>query len=104
MCPMFDVGCPSCGWEDEVFTHHDLPGCPKCGAATNKVWRSGSFPGVLADSIPGGMVIENLSSTPITVYSHSEHRAVMAAHGAKLKVRHVGVQGSDKSPHTSRWV
>ena len=80
--PVFDVSC-RCGWEaDDVFTHNALPACPKCGGSTNKVWKTGAFPNVIDDSIPGGMTIENLTPTPITVYSKSEHRAVMAAHGA----------------------
>ena len=103
--PMFDVGCPSCGWEAiDVFTHKALPACPQCGSATNKLWKTGSFPGVIDDTIIGGLTVENLGPTPITFQSKSEHRAYLKAHGYSQKVRHVGVQGSDKSPHTSRWV
>lgn len=102
--PIFDLACTACDWSrDDTFIVHALPVCPTCGSPTEKRWTSG-FPAVIDDSIPGGLTIENLSAQPITVYSKSEHRIVMKQHGASLKVRHVGVPGSDKSPHTSRWV
>jgi hypothetical protein len=102
--PVFDISC-ICGWTaDDVFTHHDLPACPQCGGATNKLWKTGSFPGVIDDTYPGGLTVENLGPTPITFESRSDHRAYLKAHGFSPKVQHRGVQGSDKNPHTSRWV
>lgn len=103
--PMFDVSCPKCDWEaEDVFTHKDLPACPQCGSATNKVWRTA--PTVIDDTIIGGETIENLAPNPITFYSRSEKRDYLRAHGIHQKVRHVGTpgEGSDKSPHTSRWI
>lgn len=59
---------------------------------------------VIDDSIPGGMVIENMGPTPLTFYSKSDYRREMKARGLVNKVEHVGVPGTDKSPHTQRWV
>lgn len=59
---------------------------------------------VVADSIPGGMTIENMTAVPETFYSKSDWRRRMKELGLINKVEHVGVPGSDKSPHTQRWV
>ena len=59
---------------------------------------------VVADTIPGGMVIENLSPHPQTFYSKSDFKAAMAAAGVEQHVQHRGLPGSDKSPHTQRFV
>lgn len=59
---------------------------------------------MIEDSIPNGMVIENLSAKPQTFYSKSAYREACAAAGVVNKVQHVPKQGSDKSDHTSRWV
>jgi len=100
--PMFDISC-RCGWTaDDVFTHRDLPACPECGGETNKLWKTGAFPNVIDDTI--NETVENLASTPITFTSRSEKRLYLKQHGISEKVRHVGVQGSDRNPHTSRWV
>jgi len=56
------------------------------------------------DSIPGGMVIENLGPHPQTFYSRSEFKRAMDAAGVEQHVRHVPKPGSDKSDHTTRWV
>ena len=56
------------------------------------------------DSIPGGMVIENLSPRPQKFYSKSEFKRAMELAGVEQKVHHVGLQGSDKNPHTQRWI
>lgn len=59
---------------------------------------------VIDDSLPGGMVIENMGPTPLTFYSKSDYRREMKARGLINKVEHVGVPGTDKSPMTSRWI
>ena len=60
---------------------------------------------VVDDSIPGGMTVENMGTpTPQTFYSKSEWRRAMKERGLVNMVRHVPEQGSDKSPHTQRWV
>lgn len=103
MCPIFDISCV-CGWTaDDVFTHRDLPACPTCGGPTNKLWKTGSFPGVIDDTIHE--TIENLTPTPITFTSRSEKGRWLKEHGFRPMVRHKGTpgEGSDKSAHTSRW-
>ena len=59
---------------------------------------------VVSDSIPGGMILENLGPTPVRVDSHSDRRHLMALKGLTEKVRHTPLQGTDKSPHTTRWI
>ena len=100
--PMYDVRCAN-GHEDEHFAWRDteLRPCATCGAAVTREYRSVAH--VVRDSIPGGMVIENLRATPIRFDSHSERRRYMKEHGFTEHVEHVGVPGTDKSPQTSRW-
>ena len=88
---MDDCTCEKCG---RVLAIGDWPMCPH-GRPSFKVFQ---------DSIPGGLVIENLGPKPVKVYSHSERKDIMRANGLSESVRHVGERGSDKSPHTSRWV
>lgn len=63
---------------------------------------------VVADEIPGGMEIRhglcNEDGSPRRYYSKSEMAAEAKRRGLTNYVRHVGLKGSDKSPHTTRWV
>lgn len=103
--PTFDGKCEACGVEAvDVFTWKDLPPCPNCGGTLVKLWRQGSFPNVIDDTYIGGLTVENLGPTPITFQSRSEHRDYLKANGFGQPVKHVGSPGSDKSPHTSRWI
>lgn len=86
--------------------------CDKCG----EEYEIGAWPfcphgefnpdhlAVIDDSIPGGMVIENMGHEPMTFYSKSEWKAECRRRGLINRVEHVGVPGSDKSPATTRWV
>lgn len=56
------------------------------------------------DSIPGGVLIENLTAQPKRFYSHTEIKDQMRASGVERHVKHRGAPGSDKSPHTQRWI
>lgn len=89
--------CPECG---ELLLVGQWPFC-KPGRGHDPFVAS--HLAVVQDSIPGGLVIENMSSTPITVYSKSDYKREMKARGLVNKVEHVGVPGTDKSPHTTRW-
>lgn len=101
--PRFDQHCLVCPWEDEIVVRWDEhPICPACGGSTERLWRSSAA--VIRDTIPGGVVIENLDHLPVTVYSQSQLKREMAQRGLQPMVRHVGLQGSDKSPQTSRWI
>lgn len=85
--------------------------CEKCGQVINP----GAFPfcphgqksevafGVKGDEYPGGIWIENLGPKPVKVYSETERRMIMKKRGLVEFVRHTGVPGSDKSPHTTNW-
>lgn len=84
--------CDDCGIPMQIG---DWPFCPH-GPARNYT--------IVPDSIPGGVVIENLSSTPKRYYSRSEIKLACEVAGVKPMVRHVGAPGSDKSPYTTRWV
>jgi hypothetical protein len=53
---------------------------------------------VVADAIPGGLVIENLGPEPVKVYSETERRKIMKERGLVDAVRH-----RPGSPLTSNW-
>lgn len=78
--------CNKCG---RVMAVSDWPWCPhERGAAA-----------IQPDAIPGGMWVENGLPQPTKVYSHSEHRALLAAHGCEIRAKWAG-------PHDkimSRW-
>lgn len=99
----YDQHCPTCGWTAEIYAMpHVHPECPRCGGPTERIYLGGYS--VIGDEIPGGLVVENLGHEPVTVYSKSELKLEAEKRGLTQMVRHVGTQGSDKSPHTTRWV
>jgi hypothetical protein len=63
--------------------------CPSCGASVELVWRQ-STQSIVTDDIPGGMWVENGFDRPIKVYSHSEHRARLAAEGCEIRAKWAG--------------
>jgi hypothetical protein len=83
--------CPKC---NAVIKIGDFPFCPHT-AGTNNVLGD--------DPYIGGVVLEHLGDKPITVYSRAERAAAIKASGHYEFVRHVPLQGSDKSPHTVDW-
>lgn len=104
--PIYSFRClsDSCGKiEDHLVKYGNTPTCRDCGNSTEKVWV-GSMPNIIDDTI--NETIENLSATPQHFTSRSEKRIWLKSHGFEEHVRHVGLpgEGSDKSPHTSRWV
>jgi len=92
--------CDKCG---HPFMIGDWPFCP----------HGESHGGAIRDDIPGGVLLENYGPHPVRVYSHSERKRLMAqpridpVTGKEYRlsefVRHVGVPGTDKSPHTTDW-
>lgn len=104
--PLYDIQCRTCAHTFEAFVWYHTQAkkvpCRQCGARTTVVWRSA--PHMRPDTIPGGKVIENLTPTPVRYDSHSAIKRAMEAAGVESKVQHIGTPGSDKSPHTSRWV
>lgn len=85
--------CDDCGNEIGVGS---WPFCPDHGKPRNFT--------MIKDEIPGGIWLENLGPEPVKVHSHSERKAIMRANGLQEAVRHVGLQGSDKNPNTTRWI
>lgn len=104
--PIFEYSCSSCGHSWERFTHKrdELPPCENCGAPTQKI-HTGNV-NVVPDTIPGGLMVENMSATPIRVDSKSEFKLELAKRNmtssgvdglGSSRFRHVGDQGSDKA-------
>jgi hypothetical protein len=99
-----DLKCTACDWTKR--DHWDrrgaaYPACETCGAATERAWLMGSFPAIHGDEMD--FTDHNMTSQPIRFTSKSERRRVMKQLGIQEKIRHVGVQGGDRSPHTTRW-
>lgn len=101
MLKTYDQGCMACEWLGEIWTEpYTHPPCPACGGMTERRWRR---LGIIRDEIPGGQWIENLGHEPVKVYSQSELKAKAAERGLELRVKHVPVPGTDKSPYTTSW-
>jgi hypothetical protein len=83
--------CEKCGKELVVG---EWPFCPH-GFGANSV---------AGDDIPGGFVQENFGDKPEIFYSKKAMARRAKELGLESFVRHVGTNGTDKSPHTSRWV
>lgn len=106
--PVFNYACTGdCAHVWEAFTHHRdvLPACPICGGAAEKI-HTGTVT-VIPDTIPGGMMIENIASTPMRFDSKSEFKLELAKRGMQSsgmqglgssQFRHMGDpgEGSDK--------
>jgi hypothetical protein len=65
------------------------PPCAQCNGATEYIWRSNPASIQTDESFIGGKVIENLSHTPITVYSRTELKQAMEKHNAQQKIKWV---------------
>lgn len=107
--PMYDVLC-GVGHETEQFAWSAdrlrpcawATGSFVCGAAV----KLGALRGVAhvhQDTFTGGLVVENWGPTPVRVDSKSDWRREMKARGFVHRDEHVGVPGTDKSPHTQVW-
>lgn len=102
--PKYDQHCLACGKVYEIACEPFVnPPCIACRGATERIFLPGTYE-IQGDEIPGGLVVENLGPEPVRVYSKSELRREVEARGLVPSVRHVGVPGSDKSPHTQRFV
>src|SRR5262245_54954004 len=109
--PMYDFECqcPTCQHTFErLVPLGEMPRCPECGNATEKVWMS-KPPADIPDEIPGGYEVKhgicNKDGSPRRYYSKSEMAAEAKRRGLVNYVRHqTEGTGSDKSKHTSRWI
>lgn len=101
--PMYDFKCCACEHTFESLRRISDPNppCRECGGTTEKILLKA--PGVVADSVPGGFVVENIGNRPMKFESKSELKRELDRRGLEQKVRHVGAPGSDKSPHTTSW-
>jgi hypothetical protein len=101
--PRYDQICKSCkAWREILAAPGEHPPCPECGGETERFYIRGyDFQG---DEFVGGLTVENLGHEPVKVYSKSELKAECEKRGVEQMVRHVPVPGSDKSPHTQRFV
>lgn len=111
--PLYDTECRVCGnVHIDVFCGIDVhPPCILCNGPTHRVWTSQKSQAI-GDDIPGGIVLENVGPNPMKFYSHSELRRYLRQPRQDKNgntyyltpfVRHVGVPGTDKSPHTTNW-
>lgn len=69
--------CPTC---NQPFEIGDWPFCPH-GRGVGRYHQ---------DEVPGGFVVENGFDTPTRFYSHSEHRAALAARGLEIGAKWAG--------------
>ena len=100
--PLYDRNC-ACGWQavdvwEAVYT--PARACPQCGGDTQRAWLS-KPPMVVGDECD--FVQRNGLKEPRRFRSKQEHRRWLKANGYVVNDAHVGVPGSDKSPHTTSW-
>jgi hypothetical protein len=93
--------------ERDRHDNYVYPPCPKCGYTLSRV-HLGTSAGVKADSIPGGLYIENAlchkDGTPRRFDSHTDLNRAAKAEGWTNHVEHQGSKSGDKSKHTQRFV
>lgn len=65
--------------------------------------RDARFPNVIADSVPGGFVVENMTREPETFYSKSDHRRRVKELGLRIRDEHAPPPGTDKAKHSVKW-
>jgi hypothetical protein len=103
--------CESCSHRERVlgWNYDAAPECPEGhGSLTIDHGQHGQSAGVIPDQIPGGVEVKhgicNPDGTPRRYYSKSEMAREAYKRGLTNHVEHVPMRGSDKSPHTTRWI
>jgi hypothetical protein len=108
--PLYDRRCNKCGeevrdvWEGVNWL---APSCAveDCEGQLERVWLS-KPPGVVSDEcdvwVRNGICNED--GSPRHYRFKSEMKAEAKRRGMENHVVHQGGKGSDKSPHTSRWI
>lgn len=91
-------------WEQLVGPGKD-PVCPVCGGVGIRPDPAApNSPTVIDDQLEGGAQwIHNLGHDPVWVETKTQLAQEQKARGLRPMVRHIGVPGSDKSPHTVSW-
>lgn len=110
MTRLIDIICPACEKVgiDQWVKLESFPACTACGTITIRYRGMVTGPTVIGDDIPGGLEIHHGlchdDGSPRKFYTKSEIRRAAAEKGLTWGVtEHVSTQGSDKSPHSSRW-
>jgi hypothetical protein len=62
-----------------------------------------SAPHMFRDTFGTPLVDTVMAKETLVFQSRSEHKAAMKARGLRLMETHVGLPGTDKSPHTQKW-
>lgn len=102
--PMYDFKCDhsACGAVFEALKPVGtlVTECRVCGGMADKVWLTRAS-NVIGDECD--IWQENGFATPQHFRSKLERRRALKEGGYEEGVRHVGVPGTDKSPHTQSW-
>lgn len=99
--PMYDYQCPNGHtFESLEKVGVDSVDCPSCCSWARKVWIS-SPPSVIGDSC--NITQENGFKEVQHFTSKAERRRALREQHVEEAVRHIGVPGTDKSPHTQSW-
>ena len=109
--PLYDRLCESCGnkkfdnWEPSEAPN--VP-CPICSKPTVRAWL-GKSASIVPDGIPGGVWIKHglcdeVTGEPKRYDSKSDIAREAKRRGWENRVEHVSAPGTDKNPHTTRWI
>lgn len=101
--PFYDRACPDCTWTAIDRFERIEPGivlCPDCGSPTERAWLTKPS-NVVGDEMEHTQV--NGLAQPRRFTSKIEHRRWLKANIYRIADDHVPLQGSDRSPHSSRW-
>jgi hypothetical protein len=104
MKTLIDVRCPSCQrvTQDVWRIGGWLPVCPGCGGMTERCWTPIAVHGEVDVVIRHGLC--HPDGTPRRFESRQSLARAARAAGLTNAVAHTGVEGSDKSPETQRFL
>lgn len=92
VCGKCGLVIPQGGWP---FCPHPITGDRQRQEELERSLAKSSY---VQDQIPGGMVLHNYGPEPVTVYSHSEARALAASRGLSYAERFTPSPGTDVDP------
>lgn len=107
---LIDIQCSECEFvERDVWMEHgEKYGVCQCGAPLTRSWAKQYNGAAHGDDIPGGLAVPHAichpDGTPRVFYSKKEIIETARREGWTNQVEHIPVKGTDKSPHTVRWV
>jgi hypothetical protein len=100
--PLYDRLCTHCGFiAIDVMepVHVDAVSCPDCGNPTERAWLTA--PAVVGDEMEHTQI--NGLREPRRFTSKQERKRWMKDNGYTERVRHIGLDGGDRSKHTTNW-